>query len=70
MSQIGLPGLSRVFRITEVDVDGKRVRLGGVVEDRSRLLRGESPNVELVVAPGRKIVRVPFVGRPSELSIA
>ncbi len=70
MSHIGLPGLSRVFRITEVDVDGKRVRLRGVAEDRSQLLRGESPNVELVVAQGRKIVQVPFVGRPSELSIA
>jgi len=70
MSHIGLPGLSRVFKITKVDVDGKRVRLGGVVEDRSQLLRGESPNVEIVVDRGRKIVLVPFVGRPSELSIA
>src|SRR6266571_1182861 len=64
-SHIGLPGLSRVFKITKVDVEGKRFRLQGVVEDRSQLRRGESPNVEIVVDQVRKVVHVPFVGRPS-----
>jgi len=66
---IGLPGLSRVYRITKVDVDGNRFRLQGVAEDRSQLRRGESPHVEIVVDQGHKIVHVPFVGRQSELPL-
>ena len=69
-SLVGLPGLSRVFNITNVDVDGKRYRLRGIVEDRSQLQRGESPNVEIVVDQARKLVHVPFAGQPSALPLA
>src|SRR6266571_3893279 len=69
-SLIGLPGLSRVFKITNVDQDGKRIRLNGVIEDRSQLRRGENPAVEILVDQGRKLVHAPFAGRPSTLPLA
>ena len=69
-SLIGLPGLSRVFRITRVDARGERYRLGGVVEDRSTLRRGESANVEIVVDRNKGIVEAPLAGRSISLPIA
>jgi hypothetical protein len=69
-SMIGLPGLSRVFRITNVDARGARYTLGGVVEDRSMLGRGESANVEIVVDRKRGTVEVPLAGRMVALPIA
>jgi len=69
-SLIGLPGLSRVFKITNVDQDGKRIRLHGLIEDRSQLRRGESPNVEILVDQVHKLVHAPFAGQPSTLPLA
>jgi hypothetical protein len=69
-SIIGLPGLSRVFRITSVDARGERYKLGGVVEDRSMLGRGESANVEIVVDRKKGIVEAPLAGRSVSLPIA
>jgi hypothetical protein len=69
-SMIGLPGLSRMFRVTKVEVDGKRYRLHGLVEDRSQLRRGESPSVEIVVDQGARLVHAPFAGDPKTLPIA
>ena len=69
-SLIGLAGLSRVFKITNVDLDRKRIRLHGVIEDRSQLRRGESPNAEIVVDQARKLVHAPFAGQPSTLPLA
>jgi hypothetical protein len=66
---IGLPGLGRTIRVTSVNVERKRYRLRGVVEDRSQLRRGESANVEIVVDSGRKLVYTPFVGRRVALPI-
>jgi hypothetical protein len=62
-SLVGLPGLSRMIRITEVDADSQRVRLRGVVEDRSQLRPGESPRVEIVVDRRHGVVKAPFLGR-------
>ena len=69
-SLIGLPGLSRVISITNVEPDGQRYRLQGVIEDRSQLQRGESPMVEILVDRARKLVHVPFLGHPSALPLA
>jgi hypothetical protein len=69
-SIIGLPGLSRMFRVTKVEVEGKRYRLQGLVEDRSQLRRGESPSVEIVVDQGAKLVHAPFAGKMRTLPIA
>jgi hypothetical protein len=68
-SLIGLPGLSRVFRITHVEARGERYELGGVVEDRSTLRRGESAKVEIVVDRGKGIVEAPLAGRTVSLPI-
>ena len=67
---IGLPGLSRVFRITRVDANGARYKLAGLVEDRSMLRRGESASVEIVVDRDKRIVEAPLAGRTVSLPIA
>jgi hypothetical protein len=59
---VGLPGLSRVIRITSVHEDEGRLRLHGVVEDRSQLRRGESAKVEIVVDRKSGAVHAPFIG--------
>jgi hypothetical protein len=63
---IGLPGLSRIIRITEVDTDAHQLRLRGQIEDRSQLRRGESPNVEITIDRKRGLVQAPFLGRRVE----
>jgi hypothetical protein len=69
-SMIGLPGLSRVFRITRVEARSERYKLAGVVEDRSLLRRGESANVEILVDRNKGIVEAPLAGRSVSLPIA
>jgi hypothetical protein len=69
-SLVGLPGLGRVIRVTDVDAGGRELRLSGVVEDRSQLRRGESHRVEIVVDRKRGLVRAPFLGRPVEHALA
>jgi hypothetical protein len=69
-SVIGLPGASRLIRISQVIADGKRYRLRGVIEDRSHLQRGESPQVVIVVDQAKKLVHAPFVGHKATLPIA
>jgi hypothetical protein len=62
-SLVGLPGLARVIRVTDVDSDGQQVRLRGVVEDRSQLRRGESHRVEIIVDRKHGVVKAPFLDR-------
>jgi hypothetical protein len=69
-SGIGLPGLSRIIRVTEVKGADTPIRLRGEIEDRSQLRRGESPHVEIVVDKDRGVVRAPFLGRQVDLSLA
>jgi hypothetical protein len=63
---VGLPGLSRVIRITAVDGDEDQLRIRGQIEDRSQLRRGESAHVELVIDRKRRLVHAPFLGRQHE----
>lgn len=69
-SGIGLPGLSRIIRVTEVKGTESPIRLRGEIEDRSQLRRGESPHVEIVVDRSRGVVQAPFLGRQVDLSLA
>jgi hypothetical protein len=69
-SDIGLPGLARVIRVTGVNAQGERLRLRGVIEDRSQLRPGESPQVEIVVDRTRGLVQAPFMGQQFELELA
>jgi hypothetical protein len=66
---IGLPGLSRQIRVTRVTQEGPRVRLNGVIEDRSQLIRGESPEVEVLIDRNQGTVQAPFLGRLTELQL-
>src|SRR5712691_11412252 len=67
MSTIALPGLSRTIRITEVEDNGSVVRLRGIVDDRSQLLRGENPYVDIIVDSGRETASSSFMN--SEVSL-
>jgi hypothetical protein len=69
-SLVGLPGLTRTIRITDVDTEGRQVRLRGLVEDRSQLRRGESHRVELIVDRKRGLVTAPFLGQQLEHILA
>ncbi len=69
-SLVGLPGLTRTIRITDVDADREQVRLRGLVEDRSQLRRGESHRVEIVVDRKSSLVKAPFLGRQLEHRLA
>ena len=69
-SDIGLPGLARVIRIVAANAEGARVRLRGLIEDRSQLRPDENPQVEIIVDKARGLVQAPFLGRQVELRLA
>ncbi len=62
-SEIALPGLSRVLRVTSATRRGSEWHLAGLVEDRSQLRPGENPQVEIVIDRNRGIVRAPLAGQ-------
>jgi hypothetical protein len=68
-SQIALPGLTRLIRITAATRQGGRVRLTGVVDDRSQLQAGESPFVEILVDRKLGTVMAPLAGHMVTLTI-
>ncbi|OLC26841.1 MAG: hypothetical protein AUG06_08165 [Actinobacteria bacterium 13_1_20CM_2_65_11] len=68
-SQIALPGLTRLIRVTSATQEGGSVRLTGVVDDRSQLLRGESPNLEFVIDRKLGTVTAPLAGHNVTLTI-
>ena len=69
LSDIGLPCLARIVRISRVEEQGTQISLHGVVEDRSQLRPGESPQIELVIDRARGVVRAPFIGRSVALAL-
>ncbi|HZU68198.1 MAG TPA: twin-arginine translocation signal domain-containing protein [Ktedonobacteraceae bacterium] len=69
MSNIALPGLSRIVRITEVEVRDGMYYLYGVIDDRSQLLRGESVTFEMHIDPASKIARTGFFGTEIQLDL-
>jgi len=69
VSNIALPGLSRVIRITGAHQEGATTHLTGVVDDRSSLVRGESGQVEILVDRARGVVMVPLAGSQVTLNL-
>src|SRR5947209_2660682 len=61
-SLTALPGLSRIFRITDVQEVGGTFRVIGVIDDRSQLQRGESSTLELLIDPAKQQARTSFFG--------
>lgn len=70
LSDIALPGLSRLIRITDASRQGSRLLLQGMVEDRSQLRPGESSVVRMVVDLAARTVRAPLAGREVLLTLA
>jgi hypothetical protein len=68
-SEIGLPGLTRVININQIDSNASQLRVRGVIEDRSQLQPGESSRVELLVDRTQRTVTAPFVGRTVTLAM-
>jgi hypothetical protein len=69
-SAIGLPGLTRVIRVSSVDTDSSQITVHGVIEDRSQMQPGENPQVDFVIDRARGVVHASFVGRPVALTLA
>lgn len=68
-SQIALPGMTRLIRVTAATRQEGRVRLTGVVDDRSQLLAGESPIVEILIDRKLGTVMAPLAGHMVTLAI-
>lgn len=62
MSTIGLPGMSRAIRVTDVREIAGVLHITGVVDDRSQLERGESPHMALRIDRARGEATVRFGG--------
>jgi len=63
-SSIGLPGLGRIITVTQIEERGSQLAVRGIVEDRSQLQPGESPEVNILIDRSRGTVQAPF-GRES-----
>jgi hypothetical protein len=69
-SEIGLPGLTRIIKVTQVGVNGPMLTVNGVIEDRSQLMPGESAQVQLSIDRRRGTVLAPFGDRVVTLNLA
>jgi hypothetical protein len=68
-SEIALPGLSRVLRVTTAHQTGTQLQIDAIVDDRSQLRPGEDPHVRIVVDQLNKVVHAPFIGQPITLQL-
>lgn len=68
-SDIALPGLTRVVRVTKASAHGNEVRMEGVVEDRASLSQGESARVRLVLDRAARTLTTSVGGRELTLSV-
>jgi hypothetical protein len=69
-SEIGLPGLGRIVRVTGVDNHSSQLTVRGLIEDRSQLQPGENHQVELVIDRARGVLHAPFGSRSVMLTLA
>jgi hypothetical protein len=69
LSDIALPGATRVVRVTGATTHGSEVHIEGMVEDRSLLARGESAQVRMVVDRRRREVRTSVAGHAVTLPL-
>jgi hypothetical protein len=70
LSDIALPGMTKVISITSVSDHGTELQMEGVVQDRSQLLPGESAQVRLVLDRAARVMRTTFAGKDVELALA
>jgi hypothetical protein len=68
-SQIALPGLSRIVRVTDVRRSGSTVHVRGTIDDRAQLQKGESADVEVWLDLARNQARTSFFGSDTELRL-
>ena len=62
MSQIALPGMTRVIRIDGLRDLGGLLHVRGVVDDRGQLRAGESPTMEFRIDRAFGVAHAPFFG--------
>lgn len=67
MSTIALPGMSRIARITGVKELGSTLHITGMVDDRSQLKRGESPEFTVIIDRTSGTVQAEFFGKQVSL---
>ncbi len=67
MSDIALPGLSRIMRVVDVQQVGDTLQVTSIVDDRSQLRPGEGPTMEISIDRQRGIVSAGFLGSPTQL---
>ncbi len=70
MSNLALPGLTRVIRVTDVRELGKSVEIVGQVADPSQLLQGESSTVTVRVDKAAGTAQTLFLGNEINLQLA
>ena len=66
---IGLPGMTRLVRITEAVSSGSLLHLQGLIEDRSTLTAGENARQEFVLDQAGKQLHGPIAGTPMSLTL-
>jgi len=66
---IGLPGMTRLVRVTKAASTGSLVHLQGMVEDRSTLAPGESASAEFVLDQAGNQLRGPIAGTEMSLTL-
>jgi hypothetical protein len=69
LSDIALPGATRVVRVTRASTHGSEVHIEGVVEDRSLLARGETAQVSMVVDRRRRVLHTSMAGHAVTLGL-
>jgi hypothetical protein len=62
MSNVALPGLSRIIRITDVQKRAGTYQLRGIVDDRSLLQPGEASTFTLVINPSQQVAKTNAFG--------
>jgi hypothetical protein len=68
-SQVAIPGLTRLIRVTAAAQEGGLVRLTGVVDDRSQLQAGEAPTFQITIDRARRLVTSPLAGHNVTLTL-
>jgi hypothetical protein len=69
ISEVALPGFTRLIRVTKSRRAGVAVLLEGVVEDRAQLQPGEDPRVSLRVDTARGLATIRFMGDDRTLQL-
>jgi len=69
MSQIVIPGLTRVMRVDGLRDIGSLLHVRGVTDDRSQLREGESPTMEFRIDRTAGVAHAPFFGTSVPLRV-